>query len=701
MRVEEVVGLRQLVYDTKVVVNGLEIPEVCISSVSVRRVKAPDIGSCTISLINHRKVFWPDTDVVRYSDLSDTMVERSLYEFNQNFVARQQNKGLWLHKGVCFFRENDIVCVFVKINEQWSWLFFGYITGWEESVAPSGLDTITLTCEDSLKMLRLSRLEFHNLLVPQDVQVSDVEQWLKTDYTPYRDTMQGKSFYDQVKVVFGIGGIGASSIGESFWEEGQSWNIASYSGNPLTVSVGDCTGIQEYFCQVDGLYEIGNDADLKNLLNEISGWGSSRDDLFPKRKVHMLRIAESAPVWHKLTTSFLMSPFSLSNIQGVSRLDLLRDALKYMFYEVIVLPNGDVLIEPLWLGILFGKRDELLKIGYLLDLDLCAGASISMNGNDIVTAVFQSYGFANPAVQPQENVPNQLYKYARVLEDAKLFGLRIAHDDLFLGRLTSEEEVKLVTELALLKYWYRVRTASYKISPDRKIWLLNRPVYDEVTRGFYMIEGVSVSVDERKFLTCSLSLRGGMLLSYEKGVGQYVFGVTEVGDNLVRDFSISNILDFYFQLEGTVTPAQVPQTPLKEKPLPQGSNMPFLVGSTCVTSGFGEPRPGGHAHRGIDYRAKENSPVIMPWKGTVVDVEDNRWNPGRVSSVTLDSGAYRIKLVHVIPSVARGEVISPGAIVGTIGPKDLVSTGPHLHLEVYKGGNLVNPEELVGKVRRC
>lgn len=286
---------------------------------------------------------------------------------------------------------------------------------------------------------------------------------------------------------------------------------------------------------------------------------------------------------------------------------------------------------------------------------------------------------------------------------------------MFLGRLTNEQEVKLVSDVAMLKAWYKIRSAVMTVYPDRKIWLLNRPVYDDTTMGFYLIESMGIDINEQKTVVCNLNLRGGMLLAYQGGVGKYVPAVSEMGRSIVSDFSITNILDFYFALTGVISSQkqQLEQMSIdkrgqdlksEKESVYLGDKFPFLLLPTCVTSGFGEPRPGGRTHEGIDYRAKEGDPVVMPFAGKVVDLRDNRFLPGKVGFVEVETDSHRIKLMHVTPvkDLKKGADVTSNQLLGSISPRDLVSTAPHLHVEVRdKQGNLLNPEKVLGSVRPC
>ncbi|WP_174279981.1 M23 family metallopeptidase, partial [Sphingomonas bacterium] len=112
-----------------------------------------------------------------------------------------------------------------------------------------------------------------------------------------------------------------------------------------------------------------------------------------------------------------------------------------------------------------------------------------------------------------------------------------------------------------------------------------------------------------------------------------------------------------------------------------------------ITSGFGprfHPILGfTRLHQGIDIGAPVGTPVIAVVDGRV---QRTGWTGG--------SGNY-IELVHT-PTLATayrhlsriavrpGEMVRRGAVIGYVGSTGL-STGPHLHWEVWRDGKPVNP----------
>ncbi|MBL8583968.1 MAG: M23 family metallopeptidase, partial [Rhizobiaceae bacterium] len=112
-----------------------------------------------------------------------------------------------------------------------------------------------------------------------------------------------------------------------------------------------------------------------------------------------------------------------------------------------------------------------------------------------------------------------------------------------------------------------------------------------------------------------------------------------------------------------------------------------------ITSGFGvrtDPLLGKPAlHSGIDFRVAIGEPVRTTGTGTVVKAG---WNGGygRMIEVEHDLG-FSTRYAHLSEiDVKVGDRIEKGAIVGLSGSSGR-STGPHLHYEVRRNGEAVNP----------
>lgn len=112
-----------------------------------------------------------------------------------------------------------------------------------------------------------------------------------------------------------------------------------------------------------------------------------------------------------------------------------------------------------------------------------------------------------------------------------------------------------------------------------------------------------------------------------------------------------------------------------------------------LTSSFGMRRHPllGYSrfHKGVDFGAPTGTPIVAAADGVVSFAG---WHGGHGKYVKLThSGGLGTGYGHMSRIAVRsGERVTQGEIIGYVGSTGL-STGPHLHYEVYKGGAAVNP----------
>ena len=112
-----------------------------------------------------------------------------------------------------------------------------------------------------------------------------------------------------------------------------------------------------------------------------------------------------------------------------------------------------------------------------------------------------------------------------------------------------------------------------------------------------------------------------------------------------------------------------------------------------VTSGFGIRRhPILHrarSHRGVDIAAGTGQPIVAVADGQVARAG---WAGGYGRQVrVVHSGGLATSYSHMSRiAVAPGSRVRAGQVIGYVGSSGM-STGPHLHYEVHRGGVAVNP----------
>jgi murein DD-endopeptidase MepM/ murein hydrolase activator NlpD len=95
-------------------------------------------------------------------------------------------------------------------------------------------------------------------------------------------------------------------------------------------------------------------------------------------------------------------------------------------------------------------------------------------------------------------------------------------------------------------------------------------------------------------------------------------------------------------------------------------------------------------HWGLDFTADVGTEIYATGDGIVEEVKTSAWGYGR--EVVINHGfGYKTRYAHLSKfMVKEGQHVKRGEVIGLVGNSGK-STGPHLHYEVEKDGQKVNP----------
>jgi murein DD-endopeptidase MepM/ murein hydrolase activator NlpD len=96
-------------------------------------------------------------------------------------------------------------------------------------------------------------------------------------------------------------------------------------------------------------------------------------------------------------------------------------------------------------------------------------------------------------------------------------------------------------------------------------------------------------------------------------------------------------------------------------------------------------------HAGLDFAAMQKVPVMATANGEVISVENHRLWGWRVQ-IRHSHGFITVYAHMGEVLVSKGRRVSRGDAIGTIGVSGL-TTGPHVHYELWRKGKPVNPED--------
>ena len=120
----------------------------------------------------------------------------------------------------------------------------------------------------------------------------------------------------------------------------------------------------------------------------------------------------------------------------------------------------------------------------------------------------------------------------------------------------------------------------------------------------------------------------------------------------------------------------------------------WLGGRTSLTLSSTMGRRWGRMHNGIDIGVPVNTKIMSPVEGRVMKVANQPHGAGRYIKVRFYSSAsvyYDVIFMHLNSVVvSKGATVRAGQHIANSGNTGR-STGPHVHLEIRKGGMAVNP----------
>lgn len=123
-----------------------------------------------------------------------------------------------------------------------------------------------------------------------------------------------------------------------------------------------------------------------------------------------------------------------------------------------------------------------------------------------------------------------------------------------------------------------------------------------------------------------------------------------------------------------------------------GLPMPFPA--SRITGRYGDPRPNGRIHLGLDFWADRGTPILASGNGTVLRHHYSDLG-GHILEVRYDNGEdWNYYHSDARFPIADGARVSEGTPLGFVGSLGAASTGPHVHVEIYANGspNALNPE---------
>ena len=107
-----------------------------------------------------------------------------------------------------------------------------------------------------------------------------------------------------------------------------------------------------------------------------------------------------------------------------------------------------------------------------------------------------------------------------------------------------------------------------------------------------------------------------------------------------------------------------------------------------------QPYSAQEKHFGLDIVAEKAAPILAAADGTVIFAE---WTAetGHVIILKHDNDLITVYKHNSSLAKAQGELVKAGEVIATVGNTGELTTGPHLHFELWGSGYPINPENFI------
>lgn len=103
-----------------------------------------------------------------------------------------------------------------------------------------------------------------------------------------------------------------------------------------------------------------------------------------------------------------------------------------------------------------------------------------------------------------------------------------------------------------------------------------------------------------------------------------------------------------------------------------------------------------YGHTGIDFPAKEGTPIFASASGFVI-FSDYTFDDGNMIIISHNDNYVSIYKHCSLLLKKQRESVYQGEVIALTGNTGKLSTGPHLHFEIWKNGNSIDPQKILLK----
>lgn len=106
------------------------------------------------------------------------------------------------------------------------------------------------------------------------------------------------------------------------------------------------------------------------------------------------------------------------------------------------------------------------------------------------------------------------------------------------------------------------------------------------------------------------------------------------------------------------------------------------------------PFDAGSKHFGVDIVAEKDSPVMATLSGVVIGAD---WNAKTGNTISIQHGQDLVSVYKHNSSLIKniGEKVAKGDAIAIIGNSGILTSGPHVHFEIWHKGEPIDPEDFM------
>ncbi|MEK7590112.1 MAG: peptidoglycan DD-metalloendopeptidase family protein [Patescibacteria group bacterium] len=320
--------------------------------------------------------------------------------------------------------------------------------------------------------------------------------------------------------------------------------------------------------------------------------------------------------------------------------------------------------------------------------------TITVPNGATFAVLLNSVGIATSTANQILENSKDVYDFSKIVSGREM-AFTFAHSDGVLRRLVYniDTEERLTVEI---QSEITVATSSipYKVKQEEVSGIIQTSLYEsfvennlDVRLALSLAEMFAWQVDFAADIRTGDSFKA----IYEKRFldGEYVMPGNILAAKFINDkkefrgyyFASENTKAAYYDENGNSLQKEFLKSPLQYKYISSGFTYARINPITKKVS----------PHRGIDYAANYGTPAVSVGDGTVTQAG---WNSYYGISVTIrHNDTYKTVYGHfanLAKGIRVGAKVRQGQVVGYVGATGQ-ATGPHLHYEMHKFGNYVNP----------